>query len=428
MPISNAAQAPLLPVSEPRLTTRILVVDDSRLQRRLLTGLLGRWGYQVTEAASAEEALTLCAAQLPDLILSDWMMPGMNGLEFCGAFRALSGDQFAYFILLTSKKEKAEVAVGLHSGADDFLTKPVDGDELRARITAGERILEMQRQLSLSNQVISDTLAELQGLYNSLDSDLLEAKKLQQSLLPERYKVFAEGSLSLLLRSSGHVGGDLVGFFEAGQGQLGLFGIDVSGHGISSALMTARLSGYLSSTAPAQNVALEPGLDHTYRARPPAQAIEAINDLVLNEMATEHYFTMMLAIVDLQSGLVQISQAGHPHPVIQRTSGPIEQFGTGGFPVGLIAEMTYQQFDVQLYPGDRLIILSDGFTECPDLKGQMLGEDGLATMITDLEDINDEAFLAGLIWKLSEFAGVSDFPDDVSGILFAYHGTDHTNC
>jgi sigma-B regulation protein RsbU (phosphoserine phosphatase) len=400
--------------------TQILVVDDSRLQRRLLTGSLTRWGYEVTEAASGEEALELCANRLPDLILSDWMMPGMNGLDFCRAFRALSGDRFAYFILLTSKKEKAEVAVGLHSGADDFLTKPVDGDELRARITAGERILEMQRQLSHSNQMISDTLAELQGLYDSLDKDLLGAKKLQQSLLPVRYKAFDGGNLSLVLRSSGHVGGDLVGFFDAGPRQLALFGIDVSGHGISSALMTARLAGYLSSSAPAQNVALECGADQMFRAKPPADAVQAINDLILNEMDTEHYFTLMLAIVDLDSGLVKIVQAGHPHPVIRRKNGEIEQFGPGGFPVGLLSGATYQQFDVQLYPGDRLLILSDGFTECPNASGQMLCEEGLATMIAELGDMSDETLLSGLIWKLSEFAGASDFPDDVSGILFEY--------
>lgn len=418
----TAARHPETLADNPVAKTRILVVDDSRLQRRLLTGSLVKWGYEVIEAASGEEALQLCANNLPDLILSDWMMPGMTGLEFCRALRDLPGEQFAYFILLTSKKEKEEVAVGLHSGADDFLSKPVDNAELRARITAGERIINTQRQLCHSNQMIRDTLAELQGLYDSLDKDLLEAKKLQQSLLPERHRVFRGGTLSLLLRSSGHVGGDLVGFFEAGPRKLGLFGIDVSGHGISSALMTARLAGYLSASSPGQNVALIPDGEDSFVARPPAQAIQAINELVLNEMETEHYFTLMLAIVDLDSGLVQIAQAGHPHPVIRRRNGDIEQFGTGGFPVGLINGVSYQQFEVQMHPGDRLLILSDGFTECPDQTGQMLGEAGLEEIITSLGDMHDEAFLSGLLWKLSEFAGAIDFSDDLSGIMFQFNG------
>jgi sigma-B regulation protein RsbU (phosphoserine phosphatase) len=100
---------------------------------------------------------------------------------------------------------------------------------------------------------------------------LLEAKKLQQSLIRERTRDFDSGILSLMLRSSGHVGGDLVGFFPVGDDKLGLYGIDVSGHGISSALMTARLAGYLSAAAPDQNVALVSQADGSYAMRPPAE-------------------------------------------------------------------------------------------------------------------------------------------------------------
>ena len=155
---------------------RVLVVDDSRLQRKILCSSVKRWGFEVHEAESGEEALKVAAEIQPDLVLSDWMMPGMNGLEFCNAFRAQSGERYGYFILLTSKSEKNEVAMGLEAGADDFLTKPVDANELRARIAAGERILVMQRELTRKNELISETLGELQRVYDSLDSDLLEAK------------------------------------------------------------------------------------------------------------------------------------------------------------------------------------------------------------------------------------------------------------
>ena len=402
----------------------VLVVDDSRLQRRILAKSLVKWGFEVEEAESGEAAIAFCKSRRPDLILSDWMMPGMSGLEFCRAFRELSDGHYAYFILLTSKSEKEEVARGLDSGADDFLTKPVDNNELRARITAGERILHMQRELSENNRLISDTLDELQRVYDSLDKDLLEAKKLQQSLLRERHKTFDQGTLSLMLRSSGHVGGDLVGFFPAGLGQLGLFAIDVSGHGISSALMTARLAGYLSATAPDQNVALERKPDGRYAARPTSEVIATLNDLVLNEMETEHYFTLMLAVVDLNTGRVTIGQAGHPHPAIQRRDGSIVQTGTGGFPVGLLSGISFEQFDVQLELGDRLLILSDGVTECPDPAGQLLGEDGLERIMVKLRDVKGTALLEALIWELTDFAGGADFPDDVSGILFEYSGVD----
>ncbi|EEB83297.1 response regulator [Roseobacter sp. GAI101] len=400
----------------------VLVVDDSKLQRRILSASLTRWGFEVVEAASGDEALEQCRIRLPDLVISDWVMPGMNGLQFCRAFRDLSNFQYGYFILLTSKSEKAEVAKGLDNGADDFLSKPVDVHELRARITAGERILDMQRELTEKNRIITDTLDELQRVYDSLDKDLLEAKKLQQSLVRERTRDFDTGKLSLMLRSSGHVGGDLVGFFPVGDDKLGLYGIDVSGHGISSALMTARLAGYLSAAAPDQNVALIRQPDGSFAMRPPEKVISELNNLVLNEMETEHYFTLLLAEVDLKTGHVVMSQAGHPHPVVQRRDGRIEQGGLGGFPVGLLAGVEYDQFTVQLSPGDRLLILSDGVTECPDPEGKMLDEEGLAQLLRGLHDVNGPPLLEAILWQLTEFAGDADFPDDVSGILFEYTG------
>ena len=401
----------------------VLVVDDSRLQLRILSKSLARWGYEVMEASSGEAALALCEERMPELVLSDWMMPGMSGLEFCSAFRELSGDQYGYFILLTAKSDKAEVARGLDAGADDFLTKPVSNAELRARITAGQRILDMQRELTQKNRLISETLGELQRAQEVIEKDLIEAKKLQQSLIRERYRALEGGNLSMMLRSAGHVGGDLVGYFPVRPGQLGLFGLDVSGHGISSALMTARLAGYLSATTPDQNVALALQPDGSYAARPPGEVIEELNELVLDEMDTEHYFTLMLAIIDLDSGAVTIAQAGHPHPAVLRSDGTVEQSGTGGFPVGLLSGIKFDQFEMQMSPGDRLLMLSDGVTECPDAAGEMLGEAGLADMLGDLGRFSGPALLSALLWKLSEYAGSRDFPDDVSGILFEYLGT-----
>ncbi|WP_370399624.1 PP2C family protein-serine/threonine phosphatase [Sulfitobacter sp. JB4-11] len=400
----------------------VLVVDDSRLQRRILTASLTRWGYDVTQASTAEEALAICQREMPDLVLSDWVMPGMSGIEFCRIFRDLSGDEYSYFILLTSKSDKAEVARGLGSGADDFLSKPVNNDELRARITVGERIIDMQRELTETNRLMSMTLEELQRVYDSLDHDLRQAKELQQSLLRERQKTLDQGHISLLLRSSGHVGGDLVGFFQGSPDKLGLFGIDVSGHGISSALMTARLAGYLSGSAPDQNVALRKTEAGGFETRPPAETIAELNELVLSEMDTEHYFTLMLAIVDLHTGQVTIAQAGHPHPVVLRADGRVEQTGTGGFPVGLLAGATFEQFDIQLAPGDSLLILSDGVTECPSSTGELLEEQGLEEILRSLGGMRGSALLEGLVWRLSEYAGVQVFPDDVSASLFEYTG------
>ena len=399
---------------------RVLVVDDSRAQRRILTASLQRWGFDVREADSGGAALRICADYAPDLVLSDWMMPGMTGLEFCRLFRDMARDSYGYFILLTSKSDKDEVAIGLDAGADDFLTKPVNAAELRARIAAGARILQMERELTDKNRLITSTLNELQSLYDSLDSDLIEAKKLQQSLVSERYRDFGTAEVSLLLQSAGHVGGDLVGMFPITEGRIGLYGIDVSGHGISSALMTARLAGYLSSSVPEQNLALQKTRGGGFAPRPPAEAIAMLNRVIMSEMETEHYFTIALADVDLMSGHVIIAQAGHPYPALQRAGGAVEFIGQGGLPVGLIDAAEFQQFEVTMTPGDRLLIHSDGVTECAARNGALLDEAGLARILRDLRQTRGPAFLESLIWKLSDFAGDADFQDDISAVLLEF--------
>ena len=407
-----------------RVIERVLIVDDSRLQRRILSALLKREGYEVVEASSGAEGLLACEAAEPDLILSDWVMPEMDGLTFCRAFRKREArqDGYGYFILLTSKGEKEEIAKGFESGADDFLTKPVNAHELRARISAGERILKMQRELTQKNRVISDTLSELQRVYDSLDHDLIEAKKLQQSLVRDRFKRFEQGSIAMSLHSSGHVGGDLVGHFPITAHRVGLFAIDVSGHGISSALMTARLAGYLGSASPEQNVALWKRPEGGYDAHPPSRVVKALNTLLLSELETEHYFTMVLADVDLSTGRVVMTQAGHPRPIVQNSAGDLTSVGQGGLPVGLIETAEYSQFELTLARGDRLLILSDGVSECYNPEGAMLGEERLDALLRELSDVGGEAFFEALLWKLGEFAGHSRFSDDISGILLEYTG------
>lgn len=419
--MSHITQLPTDPALDVAASTRaiqrVLIVDDSRLQRRILAASLRKWEFVVAEAESGEDALQICRSDPPDLVLSDWMMPGMSGLEFCDEFRRMDRESYGYFILLTSKSDKAEIASGLDAGADDFLTKPVNSGELRARIAAGERILQMERQLTDKNRLINATLGKLSALYESLDNDLIEAKKLQQSLVSDRHRDYGTAEVSMLLRSSGHVGGDLVGMFPVSDTRIGLYGIDVSGHGISSALMTARLAGYLSGAAPEQNVAMRRMPDGTFASRPPGQTIAALNDLFLSELETEHYFTLLLADVDLATGRVVMAQAGHPYPAVQRANGSVEMIGCGGLPVGLIPGAEFQEFEVQLAPGDRLMIHSDGVTECAGMDGKLLDDEGLARLLEDLRGTRAMACLESLIWKLADFAGDDSFADDVSAIL-----------
>lgn len=407
-------------IVDPGVIRDVLVVDDSRLQRRIVAAFLLQWGFTVREADCADAALVMCHESPPDLVLSDWMMPGLSGPEFARAFRRLPRESYGYFILLTSKSEKNEVAQGLDAGADDFLSKPINAVELRARIAAGERILRMERELNETNRLVKSTLGELQTLYNSLDNDLIEAKKLQQSLVRDRHHDFGFAEVSLLLQSSGHVGGDLVGMFPIGESRIGLYGIDVSGHGISSALMTARLAGYLSANVPEQNVAFKRTANGVYVPRPPAETLATLNQLILSEMETELYFTMVLADVALDTGRVVLAQAGHPYPALQRANGMVEMIGSGGLPVGLIDGADYNEFSCDMAPGDRLLIHSDGIVECANAQGVLLGDEGLAEILKSLRQTRGMACLESIVWKLTEFAGDRDFEDDVSSVLLEF--------
>ena len=400
----------------------VLVVDDSRAQRKVLAMQLQRWGYSVVEAASGEEALRLCATTEFELVLSDWMMPGMSGLDFCRSFKALPREGYGYFILLTSKSEKAEVADGLEVGADDFLSKPVNYDELRARLRAGERILGMRRELVQKNRLIGATLDELQKLYDSLDRDLIEARKLQDGLMRDRFRDYGGGTVSLLLKPSGHVGGDLVGSFPIDNNRLGLFSVDVSGHGVASAMMTARLAGLLSGGSPDQNIALRVGPQGRRDAFPPALVADRLNRLMLEDMQVDQYFTLAYAEVNMLTGRFALTQAGHPHPMVLRCDGGVECLGEGGLPIGLLEPATYGQIQGELHCGDRLILVSDGMTECPDLVGTELGGEGLRQLLAANAGLASADLMEALIWDLAAHAGGQDFPDDISALIFDYRG------
>ena len=165
---------------------RILVAEDERVCRRMLEATLVKWGYDVVVVSDGDEAWQVLQQEdAPKFALLDWMMPGMDGPEVCRKVRERATGPYVYIILLTAKTQKDELIQGMEAGADDYVTKPFDADELRARLRAGKRILELQEQRRALREAleVQATHDSLTGLWNRaaildiLQRELLRGKR-----------------------------------------------------------------------------------------------------------------------------------------------------------------------------------------------------------------------------------------------------------
>ena len=227
-----------------RTIKTVLIVNDSAAQRRIVAGFLTGWGIHSLQASSAKAAISLFKKHRPNIILSDWMMPEMNGLDLCDTLRQITPDLYIYFILLTSRSTKAEMLYAFQQGADDFLSKPIAAIELHARVTAAARLLDTQRKLKLKNRQIKPALRKTQALNAAMDKDLLVAQQLQTALIHNRHRRFGRFDFAALVENAGPVGGDLAGFFTIGATHIGFYIADVSGHDISAAMLTVRIASF----------------------------------------------------------------------------------------------------------------------------------------------------------------------------------------
>ena len=127
---------------------KILIAEDDPVSRRLLEAFLSKWGYDVVVTCDGGEAWeVLDEADAPSLVVSDWMMPKVDGLELCRKIREMQRSHYTYFIILTAKERKEDVIQGLEAGADDFLIKPFHQEELKYRVQIGERIIKLEQRI-----------------------------------------------------------------------------------------------------------------------------------------------------------------------------------------------------------------------------------------------------------------------------------------
>lgn len=385
---------------------KILVIDDAADARLYVSLLLRRWGYEVLEAEDGHAGLDLLLAQDVRLVICDWMMPGMSGPELCRAVRTTDLGHYAYIILLTGRSDSADLVEGLNAGADDFVTKPFEAQVLRARLRVGERILALEQRLGEQNRDLLESRNRLAQAYDQIQADLATAARIQRQLLPTSDQATSPFRAHWLFLPAAQVSGDSFNFFELTPGLVGFYHLDISGHGVPAALLSVSLS---RSLVPGGG----PGTAVADFFDPATFLADLNRQLTSRDGEVENYATIAYGTLEKHTGRIRLALAAHPYPLVLRQSGRIDTLQQGGLPVGMFPVVDYQAQEVQLAPGDRLVLYSDGVTECRNRQGEAFGEAQLRASLSFAAQTG-LSLTAVLDERLRDWRGPRDFEDDIS--------------
>jgi sigma-B regulation protein RsbU (phosphoserine phosphatase) len=393
--------------------SKILLVDDDATARTIPALFLRKWGYEVIEASDGEQALNILEREPIGLVISDWIMPKLSGIELCRKVRERQADRYTYLILCTSKGEKADLIEGMDAGADDFLVKPLSKEEMRVRIRAGQRVLELERGLAEGNRRLRGINGQLQTAYERIEGDLKAAAWMQTALLPPPSPKTLNVAAEWLFRPSSYVAGDIFNLFPVDEHRIGFYLLDVSGHGVPAAMLSVTLSFVLSAESAHGSTGKRGNAGNgSHGGLSPADVVYDLNQRFQSK--DDRYFTMIYGLLDSRSGEVTLTQAGHPNPFLLRRGCDPEAIGEGGPPVGLWPDIEYETVGARLCPGDRLILYSDGVIECANPEGAQFGEQRLMELLKNADGKPLSEVLVGLEAAMEEWRGSNQFDDDVS--------------
>jgi phosphoserine phosphatase RsbU/P len=391
---------------------KILIADDNLPSRVLLAKLLEKLGYEVTMASDGKEAWKIIKKSNINFVITDWIMPEMDGPELCKKIRSTDLGHYIYIVILTSKEEKSEMIEGLEAGADDFIVKPYDKDELFVKIRIGERILQLEKSKEEQNRKLVEA-------YTTIRKDLEAAAKIQLSLLPKSDAIISGVEFDWLFIPAAFMAGDIFNYFWLVDDYIGFYLLDVAGHGIASALLSITLSRYLSPVdnqdSPLKKFLIIPPY---YEYTRPKDVVQDLNQRFPAADDSMQYFTMVYGIINARTGQVNITQAGHPSPIRIEKNGSTSFIGSGGFPVGIFPEVTYEEHEFYLESGDRFILYSDGIIECPNEKGIVFSTDRFVDIIKNNNGSSLHNLIIDIEKNLKEWKGRGEFDDDISLLAF----------
>ena len=378
----------------------VLVVDDEGPIRDILGFYLKRVGYHVLMAGNGRQALEEMEKLRPDLILSDLKMPEMGGDELCRVVKADPLMRDTYFIIVSAMDGTASKIGGLNLGADDMISKPFHAQEVLAKIESAFRLIAMQNEIKRQNRELTDFQERMGG-------ELSLAAALQMGLLPQLPGNFPGVRWSHRYLPAEGIGGDIYALTQVPGGGTAIMIADVSGHGVTAALISAMVK-----TSFESQVRTGGG---------PLSWVDGMNRDLTRSILAEQFATAWVGHLMPETGSLKYVVAGHTSPF--RIHGGADgglrrpEFLQGkGFMLGIDESLTFTEQETELPQGDRLVLYTDGLVEAERGDRAMLGEEGLLRICAELPANADQA--AGhIISRVKAFNDDGPFRDDVTLVV-----------
>jgi sigma-B regulation protein RsbU (phosphoserine phosphatase) len=369
---------------------RVLLVDDAKSSLDVLVEAL-QGHHLLSLAKDGESALKIIAQRPPDLVLLDLMMPGLDGYEVCRRLRAEPATHDLPIVFLSALGEAKSKARGFEAGGTDYITKPFEAVEVRARV----------RSL-LKGKVYQDRARQ------SLAGELRVAHEIQRGMVPKDFASLGFGlpiDVHAVLLPAKEVGGDLYDVFPLGNGLVCFVLGDVSGKGIPAALFMAITATLLRATA-----------RHVKR---PEEILSHVNQELSRDNPTCMFATLFCGVLDTESGQLATASGGHTSPVLMRLGQPPRLLeGHSGTLVGIQPNVSFQQKDTHLLPGDGLLLYTDGVTEAFDRDRHCFGDarllGALSRAAPDQAPLSSEEMVKGVLEAVHAFSRGEPQSDDIA--------------
>ncbi len=342
------------------------------------------------------------------IVISDWMMPGMDGPELIRRIRQSGKSDYVYIIMITSKGQKEDFITGMEAGADDYLTKPVDMEELRVRLRAGERIIDLKRRLEEKNR-------QLESVNSRMKNELMLAAQIQNSLLPNQIPDIPGMDFAWFYQPSLELAGDIFNILPLDEKHLGLYVVDVSGHGVPAALLSVTLSHLLSLHSSSSLFLMNQ--DHQNNGVIPTHCTELAHYLNQYFQLDNHigqFFTMLYGILNLETLKFSYISAGHPGIFHFPWSGNPTYIHYPSFPIGIDRSARYESRELELTPGDRILLVSDGILEARNKEEEQFGSQRVLETIHQFGKLPLREMTGKLVEQVRQWTHSNTFEDDVT--------------